>query len=66
MSFRRMLTLLILARGIVSALSAWAQQKPFTREQVSSMIRAGLGDDSGVKLGKEPPCLLKAMLLSFV
>lgn len=65
MSFRRTLTLLILAQGIVSALSAWAEQKPVTREQVTSMIRADLGDDSGVKLGKEPPCLRKAMLLSF-
>ena len=27
-----------------------AQQKPFTREQVSKMVRAGLGDDSGAKL----------------
>ena len=27
-----------------------AQQKPFTQEQVVSMVRAGLGDDSGAKL----------------
>jgi hypothetical protein len=27
-----------------------AQQKPFTREQVSNMVRAGLGDESGAKL----------------
>jgi hypothetical protein len=26
-----------------------AQQKPFTQEQVSNMVRAGLGDDSGAK-----------------
>jgi hypothetical protein len=26
------------------------QQKPFTQEQVSNMVRAGLGDDSGAKL----------------
>jgi hypothetical protein len=27
-----------------------AQQKPFTQEQVSNMVRAGLGDESGAKL----------------
>jgi hypothetical protein len=32
------------------ALPLRAQQKPFTQEQVSNMVRAGLGDDSGAKL----------------
>ena len=32
------------------ALPPQAQQKPFTQEQVSNMVRAGLGDDSGAKL----------------
>jgi tetratricopeptide (TPR) repeat protein len=32
------------------ALPPRAQQKPFTQEQVSNMVRAGLGDDSGAKL----------------
>ncbi len=50
MSFRKTLTLLILAIGLVFALSAWAQQKPFTHEQVSNMVRDGFGDESGAKL----------------
>ncbi len=95
MRFRKTLTFLILATGLVFALSAWAQQKPvapgfsparvyvaaslprhggvkpplrhadlkvsattaisspakpFTREQVVSMVRDGFGDDSGAKL----------------
>jgi tetratricopeptide (TPR) repeat protein len=45
-----MLTLFILATGLIFALSARAQQKPFTQEQVSNMVRAGLGDESGAKL----------------
>jgi Flp pilus assembly protein TadD len=32
------------------ALSPRAQQKPFTQEQVSNMVRDGFGDESGVKL----------------
>jgi hypothetical protein len=48
MRFRRTLTFLILA--LAFALTAGAQQKPFTQEQVSNMVRAGLGDDSGTKL----------------
>jgi hypothetical protein len=50
MRFRKTLTLLVLAMGLGFALSAWAQQKPFTHEQVSNMVRAGLGDESGAKL----------------
>ena len=50
MRFRKTLTLLMLAMGLVFALSAWAQQKPFTRDQVQGLVRAGLGDDSGAKL----------------
>ena len=50
MRFRRSLAFLTLATGLVFALSAWAQQKPFTQEQVSNMVRAGLGDESGAKL----------------
>ena len=34
MRFRKTLTFLILVTGLVFALSAWAQQKPFTQEQV--------------------------------
>src|SRR5208337_180548 len=93
MRFRKPLTFLILATGLVFALPAWAQQKnvgpssagprpnavrpyvacaaavltppavlqkpvapgfspakPFTQEQVVSMVRDGLGDESGAKL----------------
>jgi len=32
------------------ALPPWAQQKPFTQEQVSNMVRDGFGDESGAKL----------------
>jgi tetratricopeptide (TPR) repeat protein len=40
----------MLAMGLVFALSAWAQQKPLTREQVQGLVRDGLGDESGAKL----------------
>jgi hypothetical protein len=49
MRFRKTLFLLILAAGLVFALSARAQQKPSTQEQVSNMVRDGLGDDKGAK-----------------
>ena len=48
MRFRGTLTFLILALGF--ALTAGAQQKPFTHEQVVSMVRDGFGDESGAKL----------------
>ena len=47
---RPCLTFLTLALPLVLPLSIRAQQKPFTQEQVSNMVRAGLGDDSGAKL----------------
>ena len=47
MRFRKALTFLILGTALVFALSGWAQQKTFTQEQVSNMVRAGLGDGSG-------------------
>jgi tetratricopeptide (TPR) repeat protein len=50
MRFRKTLAFLILAMGLVFTLSAWAQEKPFTMEQVVNMVRAGLGNDSGAKL----------------
>jgi hypothetical protein len=40
----------MLAMGLVFALSAWAQQKPFTQDQVQGLVRDGLGDESGAKL----------------
>jgi tetratricopeptide (TPR) repeat protein len=50
MRFRKTLTLLMLAMGLIFALSAWAQQKPLTEDQVQSLVRSGLGDESGAKL----------------
>ena len=50
MRFRKTLTFYILTMGLVFTLPAWAQMKPFTQEQISNMVRAGLGDDSGAKL----------------
>ena len=50
MRFRGTLTLFILVTGLGFALSAWSQQKPFTQEQVSNMVRDGFGDESGAKL----------------
>jgi tetratricopeptide (TPR) repeat protein len=40
----------MLATALVFAHPAWAQQKPFTRDQVQGLVRDGLGDDSGAKL----------------
>jgi tetratricopeptide (TPR) repeat protein len=50
MRFRKTVTLLLLVVGLVFALSVWAQEKPFTMDQVENMVRAGLGNDSGAKL----------------
>ncbi|MDR3677190.1 MAG: tetratricopeptide repeat protein [Acidobacteriota bacterium] len=50
MKFRKTLIHILLAISLVFALSAWAQEKPFTEQQVLDMIRAGLGNDSGAKL----------------
>jgi len=35
---------------LVIGLTTWAQQKLFTQKQVSKMVRAVLGDESGAKL----------------
>jgi hypothetical protein len=49
MRFRKALTFLILATALVFARSAWAQQKPLTQDQVQSLVRSGLGDETGAK-----------------
>ncbi len=41
MRFRKTLTFLMLAMGLVFTLTARAQRKPFTQKQVSNMIRDG-------------------------
>jgi tetratricopeptide (TPR) repeat protein len=40
----------MLVMALILTLPMRAQQKPFTQEQVSNMVRAGLGDNSGPKL----------------
>ena len=50
MKFRKLFVFLILAIGLIAVLPLAAQQKPFTQEQVSNMVRDGFGDDSGAKL----------------
>jgi hypothetical protein len=47
---RPAVTILILIVAVILTLPMRAQQKLFTEEQVSNMVRAGLGDDSGAKL----------------
>jgi hypothetical protein len=47
---RHYLTILILVIFFVLALPLKAQQKPFTQDQISKMVQAGLGDDSESKL----------------
>ena len=39
MRFRKTLARVLLAMGLAVALSAWAQQKPFTRDQVQGLVR---------------------------
>jgi tetratricopeptide (TPR) repeat protein len=48
--FPKTLIFFLLAISLVLTLPAWAQQKPFTQEQVSNMVRDGFGDESGAKL----------------
>ena len=50
MKLRNVLTVILLVMGLAFVLSAWAQEKPFTEQQVLDMVRAGLGNDSGTKL----------------
>ena len=40
----------MLVIAVILTLPLRAQQKPFTQEQVVSMMRAGLGDESGARL----------------
>jgi tetratricopeptide (TPR) repeat protein len=50
MRFGKTLTVYTLGLGLVFALSAWAQQKPLTQDQVLGLVRSGLGDETGGKL----------------
>jgi tetratricopeptide (TPR) repeat protein len=49
MRFPKTLTFFTLVMGLVFALSAWAQQRPLTQDQVQSLVRSGLGDETGAK-----------------
>jgi tetratricopeptide (TPR) repeat protein len=50
MRFGKTLTVVMLGMGLAFALSARAQQKPLTQDQVQGLVRSGLGDDAGGKL----------------
>lgn len=50
MKFGKTLTLTLLVMGLVFAPQSWAQDKPFTQQQILDMVRAGLGNDEGAKL----------------
>jgi tetratricopeptide (TPR) repeat protein len=47
---RPVVTILMLVTALLVTLPMRAQQKPFTQEQVSNMVRDGFGDESGAKL----------------
>src|SRR5260370_35574671 len=47
---RPVVTILMLVIALIPTLPMRAQQKPFTQAQVSNMVRAGLGDESGAEL----------------
>ena len=47
---RPVATILVLNTAVILTLPVRAQQKPFTEEQVSNMVRDGFGDESGAKL----------------
>ena len=50
MGFRKTWAFLFLSIGLMAVLPLRAQQRPFTQEQVSNMVRDGFGDESGAKL----------------
>jgi hypothetical protein len=52
MRFRKALTFLILATGLVLALPPWARQKPLTQDQVQNPVYSGLGEESSAKLSE--------------
>lgn len=50
MRLRYSLGYLVLMCWLISALAAWGQQKPLTQQQVTDLVSAGLGDESGAKM----------------
>ena len=65
MRFRKTLTLLMLAMGLVFVLPAWAQQKPFTRQQVQGLARASSQSEPSrsVPLRSAPPRLMAQIMM---
>jgi len=49
-SFCKRITRFMMVTGLVFALPAWGQQKPLTEGQVQTLVRSGLGDESGAKV----------------
>ena len=49
MRFLKRLVFLIPVTGLIFALSAWVQQTPLTQAQVQSLLRSGLGNETGAK-----------------
>jgi hypothetical protein len=47
---RAVVNIQMLMIAVILTLPMRAQQTPFTQEQVSNMVRAGLRDESGAKL----------------
>ena len=43
-------TFLVVVTALTLATTTWAQQKPFTQDQLQGLVRSGLGDESGAKL----------------
>jgi tetratricopeptide (TPR) repeat protein len=50
MKLRNALNLFLLAAALIFTPYAWAQENPFTEQQILDMVHAGLGNDSGAKL----------------
>ncbi|MGD1156414.1 MAG: hypothetical protein ABSA41_11345 [Terriglobia bacterium] len=50
MRFPPLVILLLIALALTLAPANWAQQRPFTQDQVQGLVRDGLGDESGAKL----------------
>ena len=50
MRFWKFLILFVLSCSVSAALSAGAEEKPFTQQQILDMVKAGLGNGAGAKL----------------
>ena len=50
MALLRRVTLLVIVPALTLTTTIWAQQRPFTQDQLQGLVRSGLGDESGAKL----------------